>query len=43
MGKKHAVITAIGGYVPDYILTNEELSQMVDTSDEWITTLKKKK
>ena len=38
MGKINAVITGIGGYVPDYILTNEELSRMVDTSDEWITT-----
>ena len=38
MGKINAVITGIGGYVPDYILTNEELSCMVDTSDEWITT-----
>ena len=38
MGKINAVITGIGGYVPDYILTNEELSRMVDTSDEWIMT-----
>jgi 3-oxoacyl-[acyl-carrier-protein] synthase-3 len=38
MGKINAVITGVGGYVPDYILTNEELSRMVDTSDEWITT-----
>ena len=34
----NAIITGIGGYVPDYILTNEELSRMVDTSDEWIMT-----
>lgn len=33
-----AAITAVGGYVPDYILTNEELSTMVDTNDEWITS-----
>ncbi len=33
-----SVIRGIGGYVPDYILTNDELSRMVDTSDEWITT-----
>jgi 3-oxoacyl-[acyl-carrier-protein] synthase-3 len=33
-----AIITAVGGYVPDYILTNEELSTMVDTNDEWITS-----
>lgn len=38
MGKINAVITGIGGYVPDYILNNEELSRMVDTNDEWITT-----
>ncbi|MCI6672651.1 MAG: beta-ketoacyl-ACP synthase III [Prevotella sp.] len=36
MEKINAVITGIGGYVPDYILTNEELSRMVDTSNEWI-------
>jgi 3-oxoacyl-[acyl-carrier-protein] synthase-3 len=38
MKKVHAVITGVGGYVPDYILNNEELSRMVDTSDEWIMT-----
>ncbi len=38
MGKINAVITGVGGYVPDYILTNEELSRMVDTNDEWIMT-----
>ena len=38
MAKVNAVITGVGGYVPDYILTNEELSRMVDTSDEWIRT-----
>lgn len=38
MGKINAVITGVGGYVPDYILNNEELSRMVDTTDEWITT-----
>jgi 3-oxoacyl-[acyl-carrier-protein] synthase-3 len=31
-----AAITAVQGYVPDYILTNAELEKMVDTSDEWI-------
>jgi 3-oxoacyl-[acyl-carrier-protein] synthase III len=36
MSEIRAAITGIGSYVPDYILTNEELSQMVDTSDEWI-------
>ena len=38
MEKINAIITGIGGYVPDYVLNNEELSRMVDTSDEWITT-----
>lgn len=33
-----AAITGVGGFVPDYILTNKELETMVDTSDEWITT-----
>jgi len=33
-----AAITAVQGYVPDYVLTNEELIKMVDTNDEWITT-----
>jgi len=31
-----AAITAVHGYVPDYILTNKELETMVDTNDEWI-------
>ncbi|MGB5990379.1 MAG: beta-ketoacyl-ACP synthase III [Marinifilaceae bacterium] len=38
MEKPNAVITGVGSYVPDYILNNEELSQMVDTTDEWIMT-----
>jgi 3-oxoacyl-[acyl-carrier-protein] synthase-3 len=38
MGNIKAAITGVGGYVPDYILTNQELETMVDTSDEWITT-----
>jgi 3-oxoacyl-[acyl-carrier-protein] synthase-3 len=33
-----AAITAIGGYVPDTILDNKKLEQLVDTSDEWITS-----
>jgi len=33
-----AVITAVAGYVPDYILTNTELETMVDTNDEWISS-----
>lgn len=37
MNKIHAVITGIGAYAPKYRLTNEELSSIVDTSDEWIT------
>jgi len=38
MSKIHAAITAVNGYVPDYILTNHELATIVDTNDEWITT-----
>ena len=38
MTKTNAVITGVGAYLPDYILTNEELSTMVDTTDEWIMT-----
>jgi 3-oxoacyl-[acyl-carrier-protein] synthase-3 len=33
-----AAITAVGGHVPDYILTNKELESMVDTNEEWIMT-----
>lgn len=36
MEKINAVITGISGYVPEYVLTNEEISTLVDTSDEWI-------
>jgi len=36
MTKIRAAITGIEAYLPDYILTNEEISRMVDTSDEWI-------
>ena len=38
MEKINAIITGVGGYVPEYILNNKELSRMVDTSDEWIMT-----
>lgn len=38
MEKINAIITGVGGYVPDYVLNNEELSRMVDTNDEWIMT-----
>ena len=38
MKKLHAAITGVQGYVPEHILTNDDLSKMVDTSDEWITT-----
>ena len=34
----NAKITGVASYTPDYILNNEELAQMVDTNDEWITT-----
>lgn len=36
--KKLAKITALGRYLPDYVLTNAELEKMVDTNDEWIRT-----
>ncbi|MFT6066071.1 MAG: 3-oxoacyl-[acyl-carrier-protein] synthase-3 [Paraglaciecola sp.] len=38
MTKISAAITAVGKYVPDYILTNKELETYVDTNDEWITS-----
>lgn len=38
MSRTTAAITAVNGYVPDYVLTNEILSTMVDTTDEWITS-----
>ncbi len=36
MTKTRAAITGVQGYVPDYVLTNQELEQMVETNDEWI-------
>lgn len=38
MSKLSAAITAVGAYVPDFVLTNEMLETMVETNDEWITT-----
>ncbi len=38
MNKITAAITAVGAYVPDYVLTNKILETLVDTNDEWITT-----
>ena len=38
MSKITAAISAVGKYLPDYILTNKELETLVDTNDEWITT-----
>lgn len=38
MNKVRAAITAVGSYVPDFILSNHVLETMVDTNDEWITT-----
>lgn len=38
MSKITAAITAVGGYVPEYVLSNQVLETMVDTNDEWITT-----
>ncbi len=38
MANIKAAVTAIQGHVPDYVLTNQEIEKMVDTTDEWITT-----
>lgn len=38
MSKVTAAITGINGYVPEYVLTNDELATMVDTNDEWIVS-----
>jgi len=38
MSKITAAITAVGKYVPEYVLTNKMLETMVETNDEWITT-----
>ena len=38
MSRITAAITAVGGYVPDFVLSNKVLETMVDTNDEWITT-----
>ena len=38
MEKITAAITGVQGYVPDYILDNDELAKIVDTTDEWITS-----
>lgn len=38
MSNKTAAITAVGAYVPEFVLTNAILETMVDTNDEWITS-----
>lgn len=38
MTKTTAAITAVGSYIPDFVLSNALLETMVDTNDEWITT-----
>tara|TARA_R110000751_G_scaffold72441_2_gene146833 strand:- start:3202 stop:4197 length:996 start_codon:yes stop_codon:yes gene_type:complete len=38
MSKITAAITAVGSYVPDFVMTNKILETLVDTNDEWITT-----
>lgn len=38
MSKITAGITGVQGYLPEYVLTNEELSKIVDTNDDWITS-----
>jgi 3-oxoacyl-[acyl-carrier-protein] synthase-3 len=38
MTKITAAISAVGKYVPEYVLTNKELEAYVETNDEWITS-----
>lgn len=38
MNKIHAAITAVHGYVPEFVLTNKDMESFVDTTDEWITS-----
>jgi 3-oxoacyl-[acyl-carrier-protein] synthase III len=38
MNKITAAITGVQGYVPEHVLSNEDLTKIVDTSDDWITT-----
>jgi 3-oxoacyl-[acyl-carrier-protein] synthase-3 len=38
IGKLRAAITGVQGYLPETVITNEDLAKIVDTSDDWITT-----
>jgi 3-oxoacyl-[acyl-carrier-protein] synthase-3 len=38
MGKVTAAITGVQGYLPETVMTNDDLAKIVDTTDEWITT-----
>ena len=38
MSTINAAITCVGGYLPEYVMTNSELEKIVDTTDEWITS-----
>ncbi len=38
MSNINAVVTGVGGFVPEYVLNNDDISKMVDTTDEWIMT-----
>lgn len=38
MNKINAAITAVGAYLPEDVITNDDLEKMVDTNDEWIMT-----
>jgi 3-oxoacyl-[acyl-carrier-protein] synthase-3 len=38
MSKIRAVITGVAGYMPEFVLSNQDLEKMVDTNDEWVTT-----
>ena len=38
MSKLTAAITAVGAYVPKFVMTNKMLEDLVETNDEWITS-----
>ncbi len=38
MSERRVKIVSTGSYIPEKVLTNEDLEKMVDTSDEWIST-----
>ena len=38
MDMVNAIITGVGGYVPEDVITNADIERLVETSDEWITS-----